>query len=156
MLARTVVETLRQWQLAAGPQWARLRSEDEYRRSLGDLPVEQVKIDRAMAKLLAAKPMDRFNGQNAHRFARRAAAGWQALSEPERAGARKWNEGRDEVPLALEVADQLVAARDFVGARQHYAAARLEATFTPRGDLWAAVQWAWCTRLGGEELSPAA
>ena len=156
LLARTVVEALGQWQLAAGAEWARLRNENEYRRLLGELPVEQVKVDQAMAKLLAAKPMDRFNGQNAHRFARRAAAGWQALSEPERAGARKWNERQDEVPLALEVADQLVAARDFVGARQHYAAARLEAPFTPRGDLWAAVQWAWCARLGGQELTPAA
>ena len=156
LLARAVAQALVERLPADSLEWTRLRGESEYRRLLGDLPVEQVRVDQTMAKLLAEKPMDRYNGHNARLFARRATAGWQALSEPERAGARKWDGQQDEIPLVLEVADQLFASRDFVRARQHYAAARLEAPFTPRGDLWAAVQQAWTTRLLGKRLTPAA
>lgn len=155
LLARALVAALVQRLPADSLELARLRDESGYRRLLGDLPVEQVRVDQAMAKLLAEKPMDRYNGYNARLFAQRAAAGWQSLAEAERTGARKWDGRQDEIPLVLEVADQFFAARDFVRARQHYAAARLEAPFTPRGDLWAAVQWAWSTRLLGEPLTPA-
>ena len=155
LLASAVVAALEQRWPVDSLDLPQLRAEREYRRLLGDLPVERVRVDQAMAKLLAEKPMDRYNGHSAHLFARRAAAGWQALSESERAGAVKWDEHQDEIPLALEVADQLFIAREFARARQHYAAARLEAPFTPRGDLWAMVQYAWATRLLGEPLTRA-
>jgi len=154
LLARTIVSAMDHLLPAEAMDLGRLRGEEEYRRLLGDLPVERVRVDQAMARLLAEKPMERHNGHNARAFARRAAAGWQALSEPERAGARKWSEHRDEVPLVLDVADQLFLARDLAGARRHYAASLREAPFTPRGDLWAVVQEAWSARLLGEAMSP--
>jgi len=45
------------------------------------------------------------------------------------------------------VADQLFEERDFLRAQQYYHAARLEAPFTRRGDLWATVQWAWSIKM---------
>ena len=38
-------------------------------------------------------------------------------------------------------------------AAPYYAAARREAPFTPRGDLWAAVQWGWAISLSNGALS---
>ena len=45
------------------------------------------------------------------------------------------------------MADQLFEERDFYRAQRYYHAARLEAPFTRRGDLWAAVQWAWSIKM---------
>ena len=60
---------------------------------------------------------------------------------------------RDQGLLALQVAEQLFAGRDFPTARSYYSAARREAPFTLRGDLWAAVQWGRTFALSGETIS---
>jgi hypothetical protein len=48
-----------------------------------------------------------------------------------------------------------MATGDLVGAARHYAAARRQAPYTPRGDLWAGVQRAWIARLVSGVLDPA-
>ena len=60
---------------------------------------------------------------------------------------------REQGLLALQVAEQLFAVRDFPTARSYYRAARWEAPFTLRGDLWAAVQWGRTFALSGEAIS---
>ncbi|MCC7263787.1 MAG: hypothetical protein IT369_14830 [Candidatus Latescibacteria bacterium] len=154
LLARAVLSAMAGVPRVPPMSLERVRSDIDYQERLGDLPVERVKTDMDMARLLGEKPMDRYNGANARFFSQRAATGWQNLSSPEQAGAKKWNPHKEEIPLVLEVADQCFAAQDLRRAREYYAAARQEAPFTSRADLWAAVQWAWSTRLLGEKFTP--
>ena len=95
-----------------------------------------------------------YNAHNARLFHDLAATGWQALSAAEQRGVEQWTQNPTEVPLVLEVADQLFAADAFARAEVHYAAARRQAPFTLRGDLWAAVRWAWTLQLQREEFTP--
>jgi len=120
-----------------------LRSDDEYRSRLGDVPAERAVLYRKMVELLSEAPMDRYNGHNARYLQQLAAMEWQRLTPAEQRGIRSWGEQGQQVPLALAVADQLFEVSDFRRAEQYYHAARLEAPFTRRGDLWATVQWAW-------------
>ena len=140
----------------------RLRSDADYLRQQGYVAAEAVRVDQAMAELLGSPPMDRYNRDAAQRFGQRAADGWRKLSDAEQQGAQRWMSNRQETPLALELADQLYADGRFAAALRHYRAARLESPFTPRADLWSAVQLGWCARLTGntgaevrEELSEA-
>jgi len=126
-----------------------LKTDEAYERQQGYLPAEGVRVDQAMAELLGQPPMDRFNRDSAQFFRRRAGDGYKALSPAEQRGAQRWMSHRQETPLALEVADQLYADGHFDHALRHYRAARLEAPFTPRADLWSAVQLGWCARLTG-------
>ena len=134
----------------------RLRSDETYQMLLGDLPAGRVKVYRGMGELLSLPPMDRYNAHNADRFRRLAAETWQALSEAEKRGFRQRRESGEDIPLTLNIADQLFAVGDFAAAEKYYAAARREAPYTLMGDLWAAFRWALSIRrLGGEEFSPA-
>jgi len=153
LLARTVLAALVATSSGAGLELERVDDDDRYLERLGYLPVERVRVAQAMSELLASPPMDRYNHHNAERFGQRATALWQGLSPQEQAGARKWMRHRAEVPLVLDVADELFTASDLEAAAAHYRASRLEAPLTPRGDLWAAVQLGWCRNLAGRRLS---
>ncbi len=131
-----------------------LQTDAEYLTRQGHVPAESVGVDQAMAELLAAAPMDRFNRDQSQHFRQRAADRWNRLSAAEQRGAQRWMSHRDEIPLVLDLADQLYADGYFDAALSHYRAARLEAPFTPRGDLWSAVQLGWCARMTG--MPPAA
>jgi tetratricopeptide (TPR) repeat protein len=146
LLARTLTRTLTR-ALTVGQDMGRLKTDAEYVRQQGFVPAEGVRVDQAMAELLGSPPMDRYNRDAAQRFGQRAAEGWRALSPAEQRGAQRWMSHRQEVPLALELADELYADGYFDHALRHYRAARLEAPFTPRADLWSAVQLGWCARL---------
>jgi lysophospholipase L1-like esterase len=148
LLARTMARAIVHAVLD-GTEPTGLKTDDEYIRQQGDVPAEGVRVDQAMAELLGSAPMDRFNRDAAQRFRQRAVTGWQALSPAEQRGAQRWMSHRQEIPLALELADQLYADGHFDDALRHYRAARLEAPFTPRADLWSAVQLGWCARLSG-------
>ena len=157
LLARTVLHSV------AGLQdidLGLLRSEEAYRRDLGDLPVERVVAYNKMGAMLAQAPLHQYNGHNARYLKQLAAMEGQRLSLGERRGVEQWieqgfdlssAEGRQE-PLVLAVADQLFTERDFARAQVHYAAARREVPFTRRG-LWAAVQWGWCIKMQGMALT---
>ncbi|MDA0337394.1 MAG: hypothetical protein O2782_19705, partial [bacterium] len=148
LLARTLVQVV-----SDGEGMDRLQADEEYLRKQGNVPAEAVRVDQAMAELLGSPPMDRFNRDAAQRFRQRAVTGYQGLSSAEQQGAQRWMSHRQEVPLALDLADQLYVEGYFNHALRHYRAARLEAPFTPRADLWSAVQLGWCARLTG--LAPA-
>ena len=140
LLARTVVEAVPQ--VVDEPvDLERLRSDAQYQDLLGDLPVGRLRVYQAMAELLSRPPMDRYNAPNATRYRQLARQLWEGLSEAEQRGAEQWMRHRDQGLLALQVAEQLFAVRDFPTARSYYRAARREAPFTLRGDLWATVQW---------------
>lgn len=117
------------------------------------IPADAVRVDQAMAELLAAPPMRRFHLQDAETFRKRGARRWQALSNAERRGAQRWIEQGETTPLAHEIANELYAEHRFAEALRHYRASRLEAPYTPRGDLWATVQVGWCARLLGAPLA---
>ncbi len=144
LLARTMARAV-----SDGEAMDRLQADAEYVRKQGYVPAEVVRVDQAMAELLGSPPMDRFNRDAAQRFRQRAVSGYQALSSAEQQGAQRWMSHRQEVPLALDLADQLYAEGYFDHALRHYRAARLEAPFTPRADLWSAVQLGWCAQLTG-------
>ena len=148
LLARTMARTIVP-AVSNGEGPGNLKTDAEYMRQQGDVPAEGVRVNQAMAELLGSAPMDRFNRDVAQRFRQRAVTGWQALSPAEQRGAQRWMSHRQEIPLVLELADQLYADGHFVQALRHYRAARLEAPFTPRADLWSAVQLGWCARLTG-------
>ncbi|MFA6109623.1 MAG: hypothetical protein WDA75_12725 [Candidatus Latescibacterota bacterium] len=154
LLARAVVAALPQALPGVELDLGRLRSEAAYEELLGNLPVEEVRVYRTMAKLLAEPPMNRYNAAGARLFARLAGVGWERLSEPERRGAAAWGQHPDEVPLVLEVADRLYAAQDLAAASRHYQASLREAPYTPRGDMWATVQWARSQELLGRSPAP--
>jgi len=144
---------------AALPAWewdlGRVRDDGYYRELLGDVPVERVGVEEAMAELLGSPPMAEFNAHNAARLRRQAQAGWAALTPAERRGARRWQSHRELAPLALEVADELFQAGDLCRARWHYSAAQREAPYTARGDLWAAMHWGWAVQLANGALTAA-
>ena len=152
LLARTVVEAVPQ--VVDEPvELERLRSDGQYRDLLGDLPVGRLRVYQAMAELFSRPPMDRYNAHNATRYRRLAKQLWEGLSAAEQRGAEQWMRHREQGLLALQVAEQLFAARDFPTARSYYRAARWEAPFTLRGDLWAAVQWGRTFAMSGEAIS---
>ena len=131
----------------------RLRSDAQYRDLLGDLPVGRLRVYQAMAELFSRPPMDRYNAPNATRYRQLAKQLWEGLSAAEQRGAEQWMRHRDQGLLALQVAEQLFAAGDFPTARSYYRAARREAPFTLRGDLWATVQWGRTFAMNGETIS---
>lgn len=152
LLARTVLKALATSSAGSDLALDRVGDDGTYLERLGYLPVERVRVAQAMSELLAATPMDRYNQHNAEHFGQLAAALWSQLSPQEQAGARKWMQHRSEVPLVLDVADELFRAHRFDAAAAHYRASSLEAPLTPRGDLWAAVQLGWCRHLSGLPL----
>ena len=154
LMARTMLRALRPLLEEQPTSWEKIRSDASYRTALGDLPVERVVLQRTVAALLGKPPMERYNDHNARLFHDLAATGWQALSAAEQRGIEQWTQNPTEVPLVLEVADRLFAANAFARAEVHYAAARRQAPFTLRGDLWAAVRWAWTLQLQREEFTP--
>ena len=149
LLARTVLHSVAELQ---DIDLGLLRSEEAYRRALGDLPVERVVAYNKMGAMLAQAPLHQYNGHNARYLKQLAAMEGQRLSLGERRGVEQWIEQERQGPLVLAVADQLFTERDFVRAQVHYAAARREVPFTRRG-LWAAVQWGWCIKMQGMALS---
>jgi len=153
LLARAVLGALASSPAGAELALDRVGEDDIYLDRLGYLPVERVRVAQAMSELLSSTPMDRYNRHNAERFKQQAAAAWKSLTPEEQAGARKWMRHRADVPLVLDVADELFKARSFDAAAAHYRASRLESPLTPRGDLWAAVQLGWCRHLAGRPLS---
>ena len=154
LMARTMLGSLRPLLAEQPAFWGKIRSDSSYRTALGDLPVERFVLQRTVAALLSKPPMARYNAHNARLFHNLVATGWQALSAAEQRGIEQWTQDPTEVPLVLEVADQLFAADAFARAEVHYAAARHQAPFTLRGDLWAAVRWAWTLQLQREEFTP--
>ena len=143
LLARTVLHSV------AGLQnidLGLLRSEEAYRRALGDLPVERVVAYNKMGAMLAQAPLHQYNGHNVRYLKQLAAMEGQRLSPGERRGVEQWIELGRQGPLVLAVADQLFTERDFARAQVYYAAALREVPFTRRG-LWAAVQWGWCIKM---------
>ena len=154
LMARTMLGSLRPLLAEQPAFWEKIRSDSSYRTALGDLPVERFVLQRTVAALLSKPPMARYNAHNTRLFHNLVATGWQALSAAEQRGIEQWTQDPTEVPLVLEVADQLFAADAFARAEVHYAAARHQAPFTLRGDLWAAVRWAWTLQLQREEFTP--
>lgn len=142
LLARVIAMAL-----VDSAQSSRMKPDEAYAQQQGYVPAEGVRVDQAMGELLGSPPMDRFNRTAAQRFRQRAATGWQALSPAEQRGAQQWMSHRQDLPLVLDIADQLFADGHFEAAMRHYRAARLEAPFAPRADLWSAVQLGWCAQL---------
>ena len=159
LMARTVLKSIGEVAAAAGgpsPDLGLLQSTEVYRRRLGDLPVERTLVSRKMAEMLAVAPMDRYNGHNVRYLKQLAAMEYQRLSAAEQRGVTAWAKGQDgQVSLALTVADLLFESGDFSRAEAYYRAARLETPYTARGDLWAAVQWAWSIRRQGKDFTVA-
>ena len=155
LLARAVIAALRE----APPPWGfsvrelqRLQADDRYRRRLGDLPVEQLAVVRAMAGLFSAPPMDRDHEERAEDLRRQGGVLLEGLSPGERRGVERWLKGEGPDLLALRVAESVFAARDFPRARDYYRASRLERPFTIWGDLWATLRWVRCGQLMGLPL----
>ncbi len=155
LIARAVTAALRE----APPPWGfsvrelkRLQADDRYRRRLGDLPVEDLAVARAMASLFTAPPLDRGNEERAEDLRRQGEVLLKGLSPGERRGVESWLEGKGPNLLALNVAESLFAARDFPRARDYYRASRLERPFTIWGDLWATLRWVRCGQLMGHPL----
>lgn len=147
LLARAVVQSLADIGMLDSTAMTRASESASYSRRLGAFPVEEARALQAMSELLREPPMSSYNGHNGRMMAERAAAAWQGLSLPEQRGVLRWQRHREEVPLALDVAEELFAAGELAAAARHYAASRREAPWTPLGDLWATVQEAWCRRL---------
>jgi lysophospholipase L1-like esterase len=149
LMARTILNSIEEAARAKGDQAFvidSLRTVEEYRRSLGDLPVERVLVAKKMGEMLSQVPMDRYNGHNARYLKQLAAMEYQRLSSPEQRGLSAWAKQDGQVPLALAVADRLFEVGDFRRAEAYYDASRLEAPYTQRGDMWATVQWAWAIK----------
>lgn len=149
LLARTILHRVAQLQAV---DLGLLRSEEAYRRALGDLPVEHIVAYHKMGAMLAQAPLHQYNGHNVRYLAQLAAMAGQRLSPRERRGVEQWRQQGQQGPLVLAVADRLFTERDFARAQRYYAAARREVPFTRRG-LWAAVQWAWCIKMQGRVLT---
>ncbi len=149
LLARTVLHSIAALQAI---DLGLLRSAEAYRRALGDLPVERAVAYNKMGAMLAQAPLHQYNGHNVRYLEQLAAMEGQRLSPGERRGLEQWMQQEQQGPLVLAVADQLFTARDFARAQVYYAAAHREVPFTRRG-LWAAVQWAWCTKMQGMALT---
>ena len=149
LLARTILHSIARLQAM---DLGLLRSEETYRRALGDLPVEHIVAYHKMGAMLAQAPLHQYNGHNVRYLAQLAAMAGQRLSPGERRGVEQWRQQGQQGPLVLAVADRLFTERDFARAQHYYAAARREVPFTRRG-LWAAVQWAWCIKMQGRVLT---
>lgn len=144
LLAREILKGIAQLDAGPRPDLDRVRDEGAYRLHLGDLPAERAMLYRKMGAMLSQAPMDRYNGHNARYLQQLAAMEWQRLTPAAQRGIQAWD---GKAPLVLAVADRLFAAGDFRRAQQYYRAARLEAPFTRRGDLWSTVQWAWSIKM---------
>ena len=158
LLARSIVVALEgapaPWKVAPGAA-DRLAAADEYRRRLGDLPVEQLAVLRAMAVLLAAPPLDEGNERRVQTLHQQAAALWDELSAGEQSGVERWRTGAGPELLALNVAEACYAAREYERARAYYRAARLEEPYTIWGDLWSTLRQMRCGQLAGDPIGPA-
>ena len=150
LLARAIVAALEgapaPWQIAPGAA-GRLATADEYRRRLGDLPVERLAVLRAMAVLLASPPLDAGNEGQVQTLRQQAVALWDELSAGEQSGVERWRTGEGPELLALNVADACYAAREYERARAYYRAAHLEEPYTIWGDLWSTLRYVRCGQL---------
>ena len=157
LLARSIVAALEgapaPWKVAPGAV-DRLASADEYRRKLGDLPVELMAVLRAMAVLLAAPPLDEGNEHRVQTLRQQATALWDQLSAGERSGVERWRTGVGPELLALNVADACYVAQEYERARAYYRAARLEEPYTIWGDLWSTLRQMRCGQLAGDSIGP--
>ncbi|MXW79111.1 MAG: hypothetical protein F4Z57_09045 [Gemmatimonadetes bacterium] len=155
LLARAIVAALEgapaPWQIASGAA-DQLATVDEYRRRLGDLPVERLAVLRAMAVLLAAPPLDAGNEGQVQTLRQQAAALWDELSAGEQNGVERWRTGAGPELLALNVADACYAAREYEHAQDYYRAARLEEPYTIWGDLWSTLRYIRCGQLVGAPI----
>ena len=155
LLARGIVAALEgapaPWQIASGAA-DQLATVDEYRRRVGDLPVERLAVLRAMAVLLAAPPLDAGNEGQVQTLRQQAAALWDELSAGEQNGVERWQTGAGPELLALNVADACYAAREYERARAYYRAARLEEPYTIWGDLWSTLRDVRCGQLVGDPI----
>ena len=151
LLAREILKGIAQLEDGPRPDLDLVRDGGDYRLHLGDLPAERAMLYRKMGDMLGQVPMDRYNGHNARYLLQLAAMEWQRLRPAAQRGIQAWD-GR--APLVLAVADRLFAEGDFRGAQQYYHAARLEAPFTRRGDLWSTVQWAWSIKMQEHAYTP--
>jgi lysophospholipase L1-like esterase len=158
LMARAVVDALEEapppWGLAS-KRHRQLQADDEYRRRLGDLPVERLAVVRAMAALFGAPPMDRGNEGRESALLRQAGVLREQLSVGEQRGMERWLEGEGPDMLALNVAEALFTAGDYPRARDYYRAARLEEPYTIWGDLWSTLRWIRCDQLMGRGLGTA-
>ena len=158
LLARAIVAALEgapaPWQIASGAA-DRLATADEYRRRLGDLPVERLAVLRAMAVLLASPPLDAGNEGQVQTLRQQAVALWDELSAGEQSGVERWRTGEGPELLALNVADACYAAREYERARAYYRAARLEEPYTIWGDLWSTLRYVRCGQLAGDSIGSA-
>ena len=157
LLARAIVAALEgapaPWTVAPGAA-DQLAAADEYRRRLGDLPVERLAVLRAMAVLLAAPPLDAGNERRVQTLHQQAAALWDQLSAGEQSGVERWRTGAGPELLALNVAEACYAAREYERARDYYRAARLEEPYTIWGDLWSTLRYIRCGQLAGDPIGP--
>ena len=152
LLARSIVAALEEaptpWQVALGAA-DRLAAADEYRRRLGDLPVERLAVLRAMIVLLAAPPLDEGNEHRVQVLRQQAEALWNELSAGEQSGVERWRAGKGPELLALNVAEACYDAQEYERARAYYRAARLEEPYTIWGDLWSTLRQMRCGQLVG-------
>ena len=157
LLARSIVAALEgapdPWQVAPGAA-DRLAAADEYRRRLGDLPVERLAVLRAMAVLLAAPPLDEGNEFRVQTLRQQATALWDELSAGEQSGVELWRTGAGPELLALNVAEACYDAREYECAWAYYRAARLEEPYTIWGDLWSTLRHIRCGQLAGDPIGP--
>ena len=157
LLARSIVAALEEapapWQVAPGAL-DRLATADEYRRRLGDLPIEQLAVLRAMIVLLAAPPLDKGNEHRVQVLRQQAEALWSELSTGEQSGVERWRMGKGPELLVLNVADTCYAAQEYERARAYYRAARLEEPYTIWGDLWSTLRQMRCGQLVGDPIGP--
>ena len=157
LLARSIVAALEEaptpWMVA--PDAAdRLAAADEYRRRLGDLPVERLAVLRAMVVLLAAPPLDEGNERRVQTLRQQATALWDELSAGEQSGVEHWRTGEGPELLALNVAEACYDAQEYERARAYYRAARLEEPYTIWGDLWSTLRQMRCGQLAGDPIGP--
>ena len=155
LLARSIVAALEgapaPWKVALGTA-DRLAAADEYRRRLGDLPVERLAVLRAIAVLLAAPPLDEGNERRVQTLREQATALWDELSAGEQSGVERWRTGAGPELLALNVADACYAAQEYERARAYYRAARLEEPYTIWSDLWSTLRQMRCGQLVGDPI----
>ena len=158
LLARSIVTALEgasaPWEVALGAT-DQLAVADEYRRRLGDLPVERLAVLQAMTVLLAAPPLDEGNERRMQTLRQQAAVLWNELSAGEQSGVERWRTGAGPELLALNVADACYAAQEYERARAYYRAARLEEPYTIWGDLWSMLRQMRCGQLAGDPIGPA-
>jgi tetratricopeptide (TPR) repeat protein len=150
VLARAVVKAMADLPgiLAVSPEAGqRLASDDDYRRRLGDLPVEQLAVCHSMAGLLSEPPMDCDNQERLQQLRVQADSLWKVLVPGEKRGVERWRSAKGPDLLVLNVADQLFADGRFDLARPYYDAASLEEPYTIGSDVWARLRWARCGEM---------